>query len=221
MMELEEFKNKDYFGLGNKTNWYSISSYLSGLNFDESFLYIYKQDTSVKFSNLPKEFITISAPSVMDRGFNRLSTKLWSHNNWNKLFEMFPNETFVSLSSIENLSLKGNNLINLGNQTNVYETADIISRSRFLISIEGGLVHIAKAVKKKSIVLFGPTSKWFFGYPDNINIKADYDCFPCHNQSIFWGTKCVKLEPNETYSKCMEAITVEKVANEVEKLLKG
>ena len=74
---------------------------------------------------------------------------------------------------------------------------------------EGGLVHIAKAVKTPSVVLFGPTQEWFFSYQGNINLRNS-DCW-CHCQDPFWERGCMKEKFKTFWSPCMNAITVDEV----------
>lgn len=210
---LEKYRAKNYFGLGNKTNWYSIISYLSGINFTPDDLFIYTQEP-VKLK-LPESFIAVSSPNMMN-GFS----KFWRKEYWNKLFKLFPNEIFVLVGSVLRKDLVGKNMIHLEKKTSIFETAYIISKSKFLISDEGGLVHVAKAVKKKSIVLFGPTQKWFFSYSENINLRGNYnDCLFCNNQSSYWGIKCVKNTSNSPYCVALEMLKPETIAKEIDILL--
>jgi ADP-heptose:LPS heptosyltransferase len=206
--------NKAMFG--QHFNWYSLGAFLSGIDYTPDDYYVHTE----KVDGLPKEFIAISAPAHVDSNARPLLTKLWSNDKWNALMKKFPNFKFIALGSTKNGGLTGKNLDNTGSSLNLYQAAYVLSKAKFLVSIEGGLVHIARAVKKRSVVMFGPTADWFFGYPENVNIKADYPCEPCHNQDVHWGSMCYKDKERKTiYSPCLEAISVNQVKKAVEQIL--
>lgn len=205
---LDKFYQEDPYRLGReKLNWYFITSYLSGIRYSPEDLFIHQE----KVDNLSSDFIAISSPPTFK------FSKRWPEQYWNKLFSSFPNENFLLLGIKKNALLKGDNVFHYEGKFNIYQTAYTISKSKFLISEEGGLVHIAKAVKTKSIVLFGPTLKWFFGYKDNINLRSDYpDCPFCHNQLPFWNRRCVKNK--SPYCIALEMLEPDVVIDKVRQL---
>ncbi len=209
---LEKFRSIDKFGLGEKMNWYSIISYLSGLNFTTDDMFIHTE----KIEGLPKKFIAVSSPCPL-RGYS----KLWPDKYWNKVFKAFPKETFVLFGISENKCLEGKNIIHFERKSNIFQTAFALSKAKFLISEEGGLVHINRAVKKRSVVIFASTQDWFFSHPENINIvNENRTCNFCHNQHIFWMDSCrLRKQGESQYCKNAEAILPKIVIKEVEKLL--
>jgi heptosyltransferase-2 len=81
-----------------------------------------------------------------------------------------------------------------------------------VISNDTGPRHIAIALKRKVITLFGPNDPAWTdtGYENEIKIVGDAPCAPC--------TKPVcKMSEH----LCMQAITVDMVCNAAEKLLKN
>lgn len=67
--------------------------------------------------------------------------------------------------------------VDMTGKTTFRETARILERSLGLVSCLGGLVHLAKAVDKQSIVLLsGFEPPELASYPDDINLFADIDC---------------------------------------------
>lgn len=88
----------------------------------------------------------------------------------------------------------------LNGQTSLEQTALILKNSLCHIDTEGGLVHLARAVHTRSVVMFGPTPVGMFGYPQNINLEPK-GCREC-----FWTTSSWVLEcPRNTQGPdCME-----------------
>lgn len=88
-------------------------------------------------------------------------------------------------------------------------TAAIISKSLLFIGLEGGLMHIANGVGKRSVILFGgyllPS---ITGYRENINLYIDMECAPCYRER----KSC-------SHRKCMELIYPEDVIQAAENLL--
>jgi len=211
-LNLEKLHNtKSPFSFWKDANWYSIISYLSGIHCTPDDMTVYKQP----IEGLPDSFIAVSSPTSFSRGYS----KMYPTEYWNRIFKIFPNEKFVLLGTVENKSLAGDNTIHAESKLNIFQTAYVISQSKFLISEEGGLVHIAKAVKTKSVVLFGGTQKWFFGYKDNVNLRGDCKCNFCHNQIDFWNKKCM-LNEKSPYCLAQENLRPDIVAVAMRKLLK-
>lgn len=94
-------------------------------------------------------------------------------------------------------------------------TAHILKHALFHMDIEGGLVHLATQLGTKCIVLFGPTQEKYFGYEQNINIKAG----TCHDCYGMWYdiNRCAR-DMNEP--ECMYSITPEMVMERVDECLK-
>ena len=79
--------------------------------------------------------------------------------------------------------------LNLIGQTNLVEAATLVAGAAFHLDNEGGFVHLANAFGVRSCVVFGPTSKEYFGYPDNINF-APNACGDCWWIEPNWMKEC-------------------------------
>lgn len=92
-------------------------------------------------------------------------------------------------------------VVDLTGKTTFREAGCILSKALLLISCEGGLAHLARAVEKRSIVLMSSLApRELFSYPANINFYTDIECKNC-------GLKA----PCPIGRKCMEKITAEQV----------
>jgi len=90
------------------------------------------------------------------------------------------------------------------------ELKSLFSLSELVITNDTGPRHIAIALQRKVITLFGPNdpARTETGYENEMQIVPDVDCAPCQRK------KCNKPE-----HLCMKAITVEEVCNAASQLL--
>lgn len=157
-----------------------------------------------------------------DTNHTQNSNKLWPLEAYNKLIgmikEQYPQYLVVQLGVNEVRCPPMQNIdINLVGKTQLTDIPDILKHSLLHIDSEGGFVHIRHAVEGGiSVVLFGPTSKEFFGYSENINIRSTICPHWCEHIREKWDEKCI-LTNGEAL--CMKSISVEEVYSEVAKFL--
>lgn len=86
------------------------------------------------------------------------------------------------------------------------------------ITTDSAPLHVAAALNIPIIAIFGPidAKARCRGYKQTTVIKSDLDCIPCWRNGTM---KCKKKpgEPTQTYSKCLEELAPNKVANIVKK----
>jgi ADP-heptose:LPS heptosyltransferase len=92
----------------------------------------------------------------------------------------------------------------------------VLKNALIHLDIEGGLVHLATQLGTKCIVLFGPTDERFYGYKQNINIKAG-NCHGCYGLYTDINKCTREMEKPE----CMYSITPELVVNNIVNYLDG
>jgi ADP-heptose:LPS heptosyltransferase/ubiquinone/menaquinone biosynthesis C-methylase UbiE len=183
-------------------------------NFDISYPLAPDDFTNVnQFDKTP--YVTISTgvdKNLSKKKSKHRKTKQWPLNYWRTLINNITSLGIevIHLGTTQDEPIK--RTINLLGKTTVGEAGAIIKYALCHISVEGGLVWLAKAVGTKSIVLFGPTDKGFFGQSENINLSAELPCSPCWWKTETWTDACPLGYKN---SKCMEAITPEVVFEEV------
>jgi hypothetical protein len=94
-------------------------------------------------------------------------------------------------------------------KTSLRETAAALSRSRLFLGTEGGLMHVARAVDCRAVIIFGgrlwPEQT---GYICNENIAMRPSCAPC------WGWKVCDFD-----HVCMQDIAPAMVVKAVERAL--
>ncbi len=91
----------------------------------------------------------------------------------------------------------------------------IIKCSSAVISSEGGIAHLATQLSVPTVVVFGPTPVYYYGYKRNVNIVSPF-CSDCMEAMPDWYTSCPR---GFSTAKCMEAISGDMVADAVSKIL--
>ena len=150
-------------------------------------------------------------------------SKLWSAESFAKtadwLIENYNGTVIISVApsqaekeiAKEICSLSKHNLINLANNPiSLGELKALFSIADLVISNDTGPRHIAIALQRKIVTLFGPNDPVWTdtGYENETQITADVPCAPCAK----------KICPKPQHL-CMQAITVETVCNATKTLL--
>jgi len=91
----------------------------------------------------------------------------------------------------------------------VRQAASVLAACDAFVTQEGGLMHLAAAVGTPTVAIFGGTIlPRSTGYDGNRNLANQLECSPC-----------LHLQRNCPHLKCMESITVRRVAEELASLL--
>ncbi|MCX5703016.1 MAG: glycosyltransferase family 9 protein, partial [Candidatus Omnitrophica bacterium] len=107
-------------------------------------------------------------------------------------------------------------MINLVGKTTLRELISIINKAGILIANDGGPLHIAVALGKKTVSFFGPVDPQVYGpYPPDrmrhIVLRKNLECSPCYA-----GFRLSGCQRNR---ECLEKIDVEEAQEAVAKLL--
>ena len=150
------------------------------------------------------------------RKTNYASTKNISVAQWRDIVLKLrrANIQIIQLGVVEENEIPGVSYY-LNGQTSLSETALLLKHAICHIDTEGGLVHLARAVHARSVVLFGPTPAEVFGYPQNINLEPP-DCKGCWFVTSHWPAEC----PRHTNGpQCMRGHSTERVAQAVNTIM--
>ncbi|MBI5483419.1 MAG: glycosyltransferase family 9 protein [Deltaproteobacteria bacterium] len=137
---------------------------------------------------------------VHDVGFNwavgsKWPNKGWPGRHWEELKTLLQGERSCSMQQgMDNLNLY----------------MDWINSCRLLVTNDSLGLHIALALKKKVVVLYGPTNPnetWFYGRGELLFPDVEYDCIPC------LGPVCSRN------TCCMEFISPHAVKERIDRLL--
>jgi glycosyltransferase involved in cell wall biosynthesis/ADP-heptose:LPS heptosyltransferase/SAM-dependent methyltransferase len=194
-----------------------ITSGLDPRSYDLTFS-LSSDDFAIATALKDRPFITISTGVDQEHAARKdqPSTKQWPQSYWEELVHKI---TALGILVVQ-LGTKHDQplplTLNLLGLTTLREAAALIKQARCHVSVEGGLVWLAKAVGARSVVLFGPTDKNFFGLPENRNLAVTMPCAPCWWRTENWMSVCP-----EGYGgpRCLEALTPDLVLQEVQSLV--
>ena len=160
-------------------------------------------------------YITINCGNGDSQNY-KLLAKTWAPKYYEETVALiknyYPELQVVQVGGRDVYRIEGADSYMLGE--NIELVKYILKDSILHLDIEGGLVHLATQLGTKCIVLFGPTDERFYGYTQNINIKAG-KCHGCYGLYTDIN-KCARgMEKPE----CMYSITPALVLEEINKYL--
>jgi heptosyltransferase-2 len=164
------------------------------------------------------------APGGGQNPLEQISVKQWPMDHYVKLLlalsRLYPVDFLLLGDQYDTqvdeiaaqVSQGGAKVINLKGQTTLRELAALIHHLDLLITNDSSPLHIAVALKKPVVGLFGPTAAraLFPGGPNRVALQSPAACSPCYAFGRFPGCSA---------PTCMAAITVESVTQAVEALL--
>ena len=186
-------------------------------------LSIAPQDMKSLQEKLPEIFITDGPKAILVVGGAFGANKCWPAEQFAQLADWLVEtyEATVILSVAPNSFEKRiaeeicenskHRIFNLGEtQLSLGELKAMFTKADLVVANDTGPRHIAIALKRKVITLFGPNDPAWTqtGYADEIQIVGDVECVPCQ-------------EPQCQFTEvlCMRAISIESVCEAAEKLL--
>jgi hypothetical protein len=139
---------------------------------------------------------------------NACANKLWPVDRYQRVVDENRDRlAFVQIGSLGDPPLRG--ALDLRGQTTLRESAAILSQSRVFVGYVGFLMHLARAVECRSVIVFGgrehPSQS---GYVANENLFTALPCSPC------W-----RLFTCVADHQCMEAIRASDVTNAITRAL--
>jgi heptosyltransferase-2 len=101
-----------------------------------------------------------------------------------------------------------NRPVNLCGRTSLGEAMGVISRCRFFVTNDSGLMHMAAALSVPTVAVFGSTDPVATGPcgPNTRIVKHDIECAPCLKPTCPGDFRCMlSIEPEEVWD-AMEAL---------------
>lgn len=150
----------------------------------------YVQIPSKKNELLPASFIVVQ----ISAGNNKITYKNWPVNYWIDFLQLvlknYPEKKIVLLGDKNEAELAeqitdrfNDNIVSYIGKTNITEAMHIINSAQFFIGLDGGLMHIAVALKKPTFTIWGPSSMILYGYEQFSHmhkcVSLNLDCNPC------------------------------------------
>jgi lipopolysaccharide heptosyltransferase II len=143
----------------------------------------------------------------------RRSVKEWTDEGYVKVARHLTDKGYrvVILGTVPAIEITSEcpAIIDLSGKTSLTEAAGVLYRSRTLLAVDSGMLHIAAALGKRVVGLYGPSNRSITGPQGDghIVLTSGAECSPCMQ------TVC-KLE-----RKCMTDIDLSSVIEAVDKIL--
>lgn len=198
---------------------YSAFSYDGILNIRDKKVQITLDDNFLSEYELMKltQYITVNCGNGTRKGAHSIA-KSWPIERFEKVLEHIksnkPEYEVLQIGAEDAPRLHNVDRYCLGEDFRLVEY--ILKNAIFHLDIEGGMVHLATQLGTKCIVLFGQSNIAYYGYSENINIKAG----SCHGCAGLYKdiNRCARdMEEPE----CMYSITPELVMERVNTYLKS
>ncbi len=176
-----------------------------------------------------KKTVVILAPGGGESWGADAALKRWPVDSFKsfseKLFQKIRNVKFVIIGSpkervlAEELQQKlGEKSLNIAGDFSVMETAAIIKKSNLFVGNDGGLMHIAHALRVPTISVFGPTDPKVYGpYPANdgaivvsAESKPSYERFRYNKEDRSIQT----IDPNRVWADFEKSVLFQKYFKE-------
>jgi hypothetical protein len=134
--------------------------------------------------------------------------KLWPHDRFQRVADALKSDfDLVQLGSMSDPELTG--ALDCRGKTTVRETAAILSQSRLFVGLVGGLMHLARAVDCRSVIVYGgrehPSQS---GYVANENLHWAGPCAPCWQRNdCDFDRRCMSaIAPDEVIAAARRAV---------------
>lgn len=168
-----------------------------------------------KLNTILQKYIVVN-PNASDLRLERR----WDLENFvtliHKICDEFPEHKVILIGAenereyVNRLSsqLQAKNVIDSSGKLSIKELLILIANASLMITNDTGPMHIAFALKVKTVALFGPCSPQQYGGIENtITIYKNTYCSPCVHEFI--------IPPCKGDNQCMKKIKVEEVLNSV------
>lgn len=138
-------------------------------------IYLSEEEMSHAKSLLPFPYIVICPSGKQAFSANR---KEWDQDHFQTLVNLLlPRAQFVQIGSPHDLLLQG---VIDARGLKIRESAAVLANSLFFIGLEGGLMHLNKAVGHNSVIIVGGfIQPGISNYPGDLCIYRQIECSPC------------------------------------------
>jgi len=163
----------------------------------------------------------IDVPTVWQKKFEQLSgsiifapeaghsSRKWSFENCQRIKGLFPDETLVLIGTERTPEIICD--VDLRSQLNLNELFGILSVCKLVISMDSAVLHIAAAIKKPAVAIFGGVD-YRYRLRNNqpvVVLQSQIPCCPCN-----------KDETCKERYECIKTITAEDVKNAADYAMK-
>ena len=146
------------------------------------------------------------------------ATKCWPIEHWQTLVSELkstdPQLRIVQIGARKSRHIPGVD-VDLVDRTTLHETAWVVKNAQLHIDTDSGLVHIARALHTRAIVLFGPTDVGYYAHDCNTNL-APAECGNCWWSTPDWLSRCPR---GLSTPVCMTSVSPARVLEHARRML--
>lgn len=163
---------------------------------------IFLTPEEISYGKFAKGKLLVQSSSMS--AVHNMKNKQWYTDRFQQVVDsLCKNFEMIQIGSISDPLL--DHVMDLRGQTTVRQTAAILKNSLLFIGIVGFLMHLARAVDCRSVIIYGGReAPWQSGYSLNFNIYKQLECSPC------WRYHSCEFE-----RMCMQEIQAEEVISAV------
>jgi len=167
----------------------------------------------------PKYEFVIVEPLVR---FSGSKNKNWGIKNWEKVIEDFPLPVYQFSIKKNDLTIKGAIPIF---SPDFRISAGIVKKARLVLTVDGGMHHIAASMKRPAVVVFGGfCDPKITGYSFHSNFYADIEGSPCgrYDECPHCKKAMALIKPEEVRKEALRIINKKTTTlDELKEYLKG
>ncbi len=173
-------------------------------------------------ARIQEKWAAASGPFVVLLPGARWNNKRWPVENFVELAKLMRTMSalqFVILGSADERALgqaiasaNPGRCLNLAGQTTLWEMIEWVRRGRLVISNDTGPMHVAAALGRPLIALFGPTNPRHtgpYGQPGSVLQMNSLPCIPCMQSDCRFSTPlaCLKsITPQSVYARVRQEL---------------
>ncbi|HVS70145.1 MAG TPA: glycosyltransferase family 9 protein [Phycisphaerae bacterium] len=167
--------------------------------------YIYLEPTEATRGHIAERQIAIQSSGASAKF--HFSTKEWGAARFQQIVNRMKHRfTFIQIGARDDPLLVG--AVDMRGKTTIRESAAIIAASVTFVGLVGMLMHLARAVNRRAVIIYGgrelPSQS---GYSCNINLQNNPPCSPCWR-----ANDCPHA------NTCMESISVDAVVDAINRM---
>ncbi len=165
-------------------------------------LYLTREEIDEARRLVPGKFIAICPEGKQTHSAN---IKEWDVDRFQRVVDLLPDHRFVQIGAKGGILLEG---VQDMRGLPLRESAAIMANADLFVGLEGGLMHMSRAVGTRSVVIYGGfIHPRVSAYDNDIVIYIGVDCSPCFTSDV----------PNRhcDHKKCMTAISPEMVIDSI------
>jgi ADP-heptose:LPS heptosyltransferase len=169
-------------------------------------LFLSSEELETIKKRFPFPYIAVCPSGKTGFSANR---KEWGVENFQKLVDLFSDRRFVQIGLAKDPLLA--NVVDARGLA-ARESAAVVANAALFIGLEGGLMHLAKAVNTKAVIIYGGYVRpEISAYEENLNIYSPVYCSPCYSSETASPECptmiCMKqISPEDVHRRILEYI---------------